>query len=263
MKTAKYCLELQGKTSTVACNCSGCHKSFATRHTLSNHQLICNSFVRQQFETQLQEALEVQRVKYEAQIELLNRHIESLEKRLDKHTESLTEVAKTGTQTKINHINHNHNVNHIYGPLDLSQKRMESHLDRHLTTDVIGNGLQGVASMLHRTMLTDENNHKLYVCTDTNRNHFVYQLPDGSVIKDPRANRLKRALVEAGIGRKAIDRVMSSFHDDPDRLDAYMPKALEINSMESRDAKFRQTLSCLLSGIETELDDTDMKDLDD
>lgn len=99
------------------------------------------------------------------------------------YARSFDMVKTKSTTTTINNNHHRiHNI--IYGPLDLSKSNVEAILDQHLTTEVIGDGQKGVATMIHSKLLTGEQNNLLYVQTDVNRTHFVYQSVDGKLVKD-------------------------------------------------------------------------------
>lgn len=315
LKTAKYCLELQGKDSSICCQF--CHKSFATKYTVAVHQQNCIDRVRLEFEMKLAKTVEesdeklqqtlfstaqqyedklssiVQQYEdkllttkqiyeekiaslthqYETQlsssvqkhemssqryqdlllekdkhIEMLNKHIGDFNKSTN---QSLVEIAKQKNSTVINNNNQqitktqNNTQYNLFGPLNLTQEHVRAIIEQHLTTEVIGDGQVGLANMIHDKLLTNAQKQPLYVRTDINRNHFGYQNATGEFVRDPKAQTLKKAIITAGVGAKAIDKVRSAFAKDSAKLNAYLPMALEINDLRHKDAKFRQQLTIL------------------
>lgn len=88
--------------------------------------------------------------------------------------------------------------------------------------------------MIHSKMLTDDSGH---------------------IEHDPKANKLTKAFVDAKVGPRAIDTIMNTFQQDESRFNAYMPKALELNSLSQNDSKFRQHLACLTVNEEEDMDE--------
>lgn len=109
--------------------------------------------------------------------------------------------------------------------------------------------------MIHSKMLTDDSGNLLYECTDKNRHHFKFLNTSGHIEHDPKANKLTKAFVDAKVGPRAIDTIMNTFQEDESRFNAYMPKALELNSLSQKDSKFRQHLACLTVNEEEDMDD--------
>lgn len=253
MKTAKYCLKLQGKISQ---NCELCGKELSAR-SFNNHQQVC---VGKSFEQQRQQ-WEAEKLALKQQIAILETQLNDRDKQLQTHHTSLVEIAKQRTIT--NKTKNIVNNNHIYAPLDMSQQTVSAILDKHLTPEVIGDGQKGLAQMLHAKMLTDVNGNPLYECTDKNRHHFKFLNNNGHIEHDPKANKLKQAMVDAKVGPRAIDKIMNAFQEDESRMNAYLPKAIEINSLGNNDSKFRQHLACLTVNEDDEEDKEDMNDTND
>lgn len=265
MRTAKYCLKLQGKTSE---NCEMCGKELSAR-SLANHQDVCmgKSLVQRKIKweeekVELQQELQSrdkQIAILEAQLKERDKQMESMNKQLQTHHTSLVEIAKQRAIKTKNIIN-NH---HIYAPLDMSQQSVSAILEQHLTPEVIGDGQRGLAQMLHAKMLTDGQGKALYECTDKNRHHFKFLNTNGHVEHDPKASKLKKAMVDAKVGPRAIDKIMNAFQEDESRMNAYLPKAIEINALGHNDAKFRQHLACLTVNDEgNDKDEDEDEDMD-
>lgn len=280
-KTAKFCFQLQGK-SNDNCKCQYCNLELSSVQRLTTHLQSCTERIkclneekmneqRQFYEREL-ERITIDKAKWEDHFqrllsekeeqfqrqlaekeEQMQRMLADKDKQIEmfyKHsTSSLVEVAKqkTITTTTNNTVNNNiKNTNYnIHGPLNLSPEHVEAIIKQYLTTEVIGDGQVGLANMIHAKLLTNEQNQPLYVRTDINRNHFAYQDDHGAIIRDPKAQSVKKAMINAKVGEKAIDTVRAAFAKDSAKLNAYLPMAIEINSLRHKDAKFRQQLTLL------------------
>lgn len=213
---------------------------------------------------------------HETQLQHLKERLADKDDHMKMINKSLVEVAKQKTVTTNITTNNNNSNQHItktqnnhqynlFGPLNLSQEHVKAIIDQHLTPEVIGDGQVGLANMIHAKLLTNEQNQPLYVRTDINRNHFGYQNAMGEFVRDPKAQTLKKAILTANVGAKAIDTVRSVFAKDAVKLNAYLPMALEINSLRHKDAKFRQQLTILApdyKGIDDDSDDDDEEETD-
>lgn len=273
-RTAKFCLLLQGKECTKLCEF--CGKEFSTR-TL--HEETCSVKLQHDKEDVFQQRLSEQARVYETQLHEQARKFEeqitqlkfTIEKlsdklagkeecinKLDRHNDTLAELAKRSSQPNVQH-NKTKNIFNIFTPLDLSETTVNAILDQHLTTEVIGDGQKGLANMLHARMLTDEKGFSKYKCTDKNRHHFQFVNADGQVERDTKAIKLTKAMASAQVGRRALTKIQTAFQTDENRMNAYLPKAMELTEIAHNNAKFRQQLACL----ETEDDHYDEADDED
>lgn len=279
-KTARYCLQLQGKTApTVQCNF--CLVDFANRTNLDLHQMTCPEKREHEHAQKLGELsqklveiaaqMEQQKRDYEQKHEQQKRDHEQQRREYDQkieqihkaHQEALFKLASQKTSTTVkNVVNHNHNIN-ISAPLDLSVENVKKVIDQHLTLQVIGDGQVGVANMLHQNLLTDDNGQLLYVCTDASRGHFTHLDKSLQPMKDVKATRLKAALVEAKVGQKAIETVQANMTPDDERFPHYEVKAMEVLGLHSnQDAKFRGQLAAVCVPIGGEDDQDENVDAD-
>lgn len=269
-KTAKFCLQIQGKESTKTCEF--CEKPMSTRTV---HECVSEKLAKHTRQLQDEKKSEAQQIRqeYEAKlraIETENVHLRcTIEKLTDKLAgkdeiiSALTEVVKRPSTNNTNSNNKTNNIVNIFTPLDLSEKTVNEILDKHLTTDVIGDGQKGLANMIHSQLLTDQSGKRKYKCTDKNRHHFQYMNMDGQMERDTKAMKLTNAMAKAKVGVRAITAVQTAFENDESRMNAYMPKALELTDISNNNAKFRQQLACLgtASGdvdVEDEIDDEDV-----
>lgn len=251
-KTAKFCLELQGKDATTPCE--HCGKSISSRHSQDH---VCPVKTKIEQDLVFSQKFAEQASKYEAQIadlhkdyqkqisELKAEHYKQLAEKLDHHNGTLTEIAKRSTTNNTSNSHNRTNIVNIYTPLDLSEQTVNAILEKHLTTDVIGDGQKGLATMLHSTLLTDENGKRKYKCTDKNRHHFQYMNSDGQIERDTKAMKLTNAMAKAKVGVRALTAVQNAFQQDENRMNAYLPKAMELTEIAHNNSKFRQQLACL------------------
>lgn len=274
-RSAKFCLQLQGKESTKICDF--CGKEVSTRTV---HEDTCAVKLQQDKEDAIKMRLTEQAKQYESQlneqarrfeeqitqlkftIEKLNDKLAGKEEcitKLDRHNDALTEIAKRSSSTTTH--NKTKNIINIFTPLDLSETTVNAILDQHLTTEVIGDGQKGLANMLHQRMLTDEKGFSKYKCTDRNRHHFQFVNADGQVERDTKAIKLTKAMASAQVGRRALTTIQTAFQKDENRMNAYLPKAMELTEIAHNNSKFRQQLACLETCDEDDEDDDDENEL--
>jgi hypothetical protein len=183
IKTAQFCKQIQGKIDQTQ-TCTFCQKEFVNKNTLANHTPHCVERIRHDLEEKLANTvrdsdeklarlshfyeLKILEVcqQYEAKIADKNKQIVKLERQVDKHQESLTEIAKQKRHITNNTTNHNNTTTNIIAPLDVSQKRVGAILKERLDTGVVGNGRGGLAVIIHQNMLTDKSGRRLCRCTD-------------------------------------------------------------------------------------------------
>lgn len=260
LKTAKYCLQIQGK-EPVNFECQYCSKQMSNKYHLTDHLGVCVAKIKAEYDSKIaeltqqvseqkrefdsnlaQQKLEFeqrladQKREYEAKLKEQSLQIESIHK---SHHESLIKLAAQRSSV----VNNNHNIN-ISAPLDLSVENVKKVIDQHLTLQVIGDGQVGVANMLHENLLTNDKGELLYQCTDANRGHFLHLDGNGQPVRDVKASRLKAALVEAKVGQKAIETLQANMPADDVRFPHYEVKAMEVLAIHSnQDAKFRGALA--------------------
>ena len=114
-KTAKYCLEQQGKVCNNNFECQFCSKHFTTQHNLNDHNSVCKEKDKKQYQSKLKEIeaqnneykekLEKQRIAYEEKLEKQQtvyeeklekqrqQYIAKLEARLDKFESTVVNIA--------------------------------------------------------------------------------------------------------------------------------------------------------------------------
>lgn len=275
-KTAKFCLQIQGKKSAdIATTCPYCSKELANRSYLPVHITTCPEKVKSDYEakiaeyaqkcqdskneltTQKQECefkLAFQQQQFEARLSIQKQEYEA---KFDQMYKTMANLAAQRTVKSVVN-NHTHSSINIAAPVDLSVENVKKVIDRHLTLQVIGDGQVGVANMLHDNLLTNDKGDLLYQCTDVNRGHFLHLDKTGQPVRDVKASRLKAALVEAKVGQKAIETVQANIPADDERFSHYEVKAMDILSLHAnQDAKFRGQLAAVCVSSSSVAESTD------
>ena len=273
-KTAKYCLELQGKLVETSFNCDYCNKDFTQRTSLNDHLNVCkekkkqiqddrekeHALVVKKLESEIakvkrteqrnyQEKIEEKEKYYREKIEEKNEYIAKLEARLDKFESTVVNLAAepktTTTKTTNNVVVNNHTLN-------LSQEHVSKVLDEHFTKEVAAGGQKGLAKMVHEKMLTGPDGKPTYVCVDSSRQTFEFTNNDGDVERDVKAKKLTKALINSKIQQKAAEVgnqiwTKADGHVDSTLYEYCSPKVMELACFEKDDSKFRSELSALTS----------------
>ena len=187
-KTAKYCLEIQGK-STDNFTCSICTKNFSTKYYLAIHQKKC-SVGRLRFEKIIdQNDKQIKKLKRESRkkdktIEHLEEKIDNLEDQVRDLREQLAHekgVVKGMDKSKPSSITNNYinprllkiEIDNIDAfTIDTIQKRIK---DGKFTKKMFKRGEPGIIDfIIDATSMENENGiiERSYACTDSSRNKF-------------------------------------------------------------------------------------------
>ena len=276
-KTAKYCLEKQGKNNEEF-NCSFCKKKFTLRHVLQDHLQTCKEKkmkdkeekdfnIKSAHQNEIKEILKKMEEKdnlnteklaekdrhYTEQLEKLdeklkekNEYIEKLEAKLEKFEDAVIASKKPTNTTNNNNIV-------VANTLNLNDtERFKSIIQEKLTKNVVCNGQRGLAKFAVENLLKDSEGKLMYKCVDPSRHNFEFTNSDGIVEKDVRAIKLKRALIGGDVivkaknaGNELWTREDGSM--DNDRYTASSGKVMEIMTVDRDDTKFRTELSALTS----------------
>ena len=262
-KTAKYCLEKQGKNNEEF-NCSFCKKKFTLRHVLQDHLQTCKEKkmkdkeekdfnIKSAHQNEIKEILKLYTEKlsekdryYTQQINTLKDTIEKLEAKLEKFEDAVIASKKPTNTTNNNNIV-------VANTLNLNDtERFKSIIEEKLTKNVVCNGQRGLAKFAVENLLKDSEGKLMYKCVDPSRHNFEFTNSDGIVEKDVRAIKLKRALIGGDVivkaknaGNELWTREDGSM--DNDRYTASSGKVMEIMTVDRDDTKFRTELSALTS----------------
>jgi len=271
-KTAKYCLEKQGKNNDEF-NCSFCHKKFTLRHVLQDHLQTCkekkikdeeekDSNIKSSHKNEIKEIHTLyteklsekdryyteQLAKLDEKLKEKNEYIEKLEAKLEKFEDAVIASKKPTNTTN----NTNNNIV-VANTLNLNDtERFKSIIEEKLTKNVVCNGQRGLAKFAVENLLKDSEGKLMYKCVDPSRHNFEFTNSDGVVEKDVKAIKLKRALIEGDVivkaknaGNELWTREDGSM--DNDRYSASSGKVMEIMTVDRDDTKFRTELSALTS----------------
>jgi len=253
-KTAKYCLEKQGKNNEEF-NCDFCQKKFTLRHVLQDHLQTCKEKskkeISKEYESEIKTLNKIINEKdryYTDQINTLKETIEKLEAKLEKFEDAVIASKKPTNTTN----NTNNNIV-VANTLNLNDtERFKSIIEEKLTKNVVCNGQRGLAKFAVENLLKDSEGKLMYKCVDPSRHNFEFTNSDGIVEKDVRAIKLKRALIGGDVivkaknaGNELWTREDGSM--DNDRYSASSGKVMEIMTVDRDDTKFRTELSALTS----------------
>ena len=269
-KTAKYCLDLQGKIVNTF-ECSYCKKCLTTNERLITHLNICKSKVKEEaskdfneqkkyYEDKLKEKdsyYEQQKKYYEEKLKekdsLLkekNDYIEKLEAKLEKFEDSILSKTEKKIITAIpNHTTNNTTnivINNNY--LNLNDiPKMTAFLEETLDKEVVAGGQKGLALLLSNTVLKDK-----YKCVDPSRQNFEFTNELGEVERDVKAKKLTNALIKSDICSKSGEIGMELWKKedgstDSLRYEAHSKNVLEMINFTRDNSTFRSELSALTS----------------
>ena len=279
-KSAKYCLEIQGKNNTDFV-CDFCLKAFTLKQTLTEHFYVCKEKLKKDTTKNLnneintlkniieeknnniskleniilkneekfdhyEEKLEKQKQEYEAKILQQKKEYEVKLEKFENAVISVAEASKTPSIT-YNTNSNNHQVNNNNQILNLSPEVVEPILREKLTFDIAKQGQKGLASFVLNNMLKGPNGELKYKCKDTSRQNFEYINKNGDVEKDVRAKKLSQALVDGGVERIAGEVGSKEWRDDGEKYERYGEKVTEIVMLSADDSTFRNTLTALTS----------------
>ena len=106
--------------------------------------------------------------------------------------------------------------------------------------------------MVSTKLLKAEDGTVKYKCIDPSRQMFGYQNDDGDTVKDMKANKLTKALVQSGnLDRKARESGEELWTKDDGEIDyerfhIFQPKVTEIINLQNDNTKFRSALTTMM-----------------
>ena len=276
-KTAKYCLEKQGKKNEEY-KCCYCDKLFTTYQRVIEHQNISCKLkdkskyeqdiiaIKEEFEKykkqekirskdkesycqkQLKESKDLIKEKNDY-IAKLEGNIAKLEAKLEKFEDTVTSMVlcKTDKKPTTNTTNNTTNIV-INNSLNLNDiSTMSAFLEEKMDKEVVAGGQKGLAFLLSNTVLKDK-----YKCVDPSRQNFEFTNELGEVERDVKAKKLTNALIRSDICAKAGERGIQLWKKedgstDSLRHDAHSKKVLEMIMFSQDNSTFRSELSALTS----------------
>jgi hypothetical protein len=201
-KTAKYCLEKQGRVlKNKEHECKYCERLFDRKDVLDRHYRTCK---KKHDDHMMSNAInQVQKDQFEAQ----NSHLLTLITQLQQ-----TIVGMQGNNAAGNTINRNNVVMNNLQPL--TDEDIQEHLE-HLTLNFIQAGAKGYADFAGNYPFKDR-----LVCTDKSRKKLKYKDSDGEVIEDGGGIKLAQRFFQAIAPRneEIINAEYKSLHEEVQQI---------------------------------------------
>lgn len=258
-KTTKRCLVLQGKQNKGYV-CELCDKEFTINQTLQEHKMNCiknnlkfrNRLINQdeKYTEDIKELNEKIKEKddllisQQYQLKQKDVYIAELRLMLDKANLTIADIAKQPKHDNriSQQINNNFDINDI--------TKISKVLDKHLTTDVLRRGQEGVAEMLKEHLLKNESGDPIYECTDVARQKFEFVNSDGNIETDPKATKLIRNLGRSGMWNKAHSTGKKLWEKEDGSVNAeaqytFMPRVSEVLEIDKDSTKLRSKLATI------------------
>jgi hypothetical protein len=201
----------QQQRELISFDCNGCDKTFTTKAALAKHNSICSNIKKYLKEKkELEEKLLNERnEKKELEEKLLNERkdmeekllkernkitelyskLKTLEKQLEKQEtnakylqDRLIEKATTKTNTTTNNI--------VDLKVFLSQDDVNTKINQHFTKRYLSEGINGIVNFIVEKIAMDDHGNRIYKCTDSAREFFMYLDTEGNEVKDIKAAKL-------------------------------------------------------------------------
>lgn len=209
-KTAKYCLEIQGKTNVEKENVEKLLLKLTALATENTQLKAENTFLKAENE---------------------------------EFKKTIADIAKT-PQTINNTTNTTQNNLLMLTPFELNRERFSNMIKESFTKDYMIEGQKGVAKFAVDKLLRDENGKLQYVCTDPSRQIYKFKTIEGEMERDVKARKLTKSIVEE-LKKKAQNITLQTVTDDSDVFMLLTNNFQDINDLEEDNAEFRNTLASL------------------
>jgi len=196
-KTARYCLNKQGKKTKVY-ECTSCDTNFTTKRKLLNHRQICCLYIVNQKESRHIDEI----AKKDSEIEELKKMVRELQ---DKLENVAIKAASRSTNTM--------QINNYIQKLELTTDEYLEEKVPQLTIEHIKKGPKGYAEYALEHPL----NNRL-ICVDYSRRKVKYKDKEGNVITDPEMTKLAKKLFES-INSRNKELIMEFLQDTSGTLD--------------------------------------------
>ena len=177
-KTAKYCLEKQGKENNDY-QCKYCKKKITNKQRLETHLEICS--VKLSGNCKKIQDLELRVKELENIIKDKDKLVEKIENKNKELEDKLYKILEKAVDKPTTTNNNNTNIEklEIISPTFLDEKA------QYLTIDHIKNGAEGYATFFIEHQLKDR-----VICTDFSRRKLKYKDENGNVVTDPEMTSL-------------------------------------------------------------------------
>ena len=169
IKTAKYCLKIQGKDINIF-TCEFCKKEFTKKDHYKEHNLICKNKKDNYIEILEEKCNNYEKLQLEK------------DKQIEKLQSELVSIAITAASKPINIQNNQHNQrinNTINNLIPITDDHFKDQV-QYLTLEHIKNGANGYVQYALEFPLKDR-----ITCTDFSRRKIKYKDSEGNLVDDP------------------------------------------------------------------------------
>ena len=277
-KTAKSCLQKQGKINEENFKCEFCLKTFTSKDNLYTHHKICKEKIKEEeilkeinnLKKEHNSEIDNLKKEHNSEIDNLkkehNSEIDNLKKELvkvkeelfrmegklsvlDNNKDCLFEIAK---QPKITNINTNTNTNNkilsIQSHLDFSNtEHVKKLIEEKYDKKYLFKGQKGVAQFAVDYILKDDNGELKYICTDPSRQIFKYKDSEGYIKKDVEAKKLTGFLLNSGIQEKTHYVAIDFWTEDDGKINgekcsSLLETAQSVKNIDNDNTVFKKEL---------------------
>jgi hypothetical protein len=201
-KSAKFCLELQGKENQKFI-CKYCEKKLTSKNGLILHNKSCKNRFENNPEKLMEEIAELKEVNlslqkdFELEISLLKKEMETIVTSKDKIIEDyknkveklenhLMRLSERPTNTTNNTTNNNQRYQQMVQNLVPLKDEHYEQIRANLTEEHVKKGVQGYADLTYIVMKDK------IICTDFSRRMLTYKDENGNIIVDPKMNEFTK-----------------------------------------------------------------------
>jgi hypothetical protein len=263
-KTAKYCLEKQGKTNDKF-KCEYCDKIFTTVQRLTEHiHQTCKIYRKIIDEEKVKEKESYHEMILKEKNEYISKleaNIIKLEAKLEKFENAVvTNMAATthalevksakalqAPTTNNTTLNTNITVNNF---LNLSQEHVKKLLTERLNYNVVYGGQAGLATFVVDNILKDPTGKLIYRCVDASRQMFEFIDENGETVRDMKAEKLTQSLLKGDVIKLGLEAAAVGWNTENEKLNTervgvFGPKVNEYADLNRNNTVFRAKVSSL------------------
>ena len=189
-KTAKYCLNIQGKQPNKILKCQGCKKEFLRISDLNRHNKICSSNdIVEVYKNKIL-FLESENNILREKVDDRDMNIEKLEDKIT-HLEDKLENLALKAMSRSSRVQDTERPKRINNLIPLTDEHIID-MCQHFDLEYIKRGLEGYVFFALEAVFKD----RIY-CSDFSRRKFVYKNPEGDMITDKCMVKLARKFFRA------------------------------------------------------------------
>jgi len=260
IKSAKFCINNRDQNNNINnYPCKYCNKTFTVKNKLNMHYESCIEYqIHKKTEDYddiiLQKDLKIKEL--ETILKEQKQNNIDLQKQINELQDKLIKLCNKAIDkpTTINNKSENNSINTTYNhlqPINLSPEHIYQVFDQNLKLEDIYKGQKGLANVVAKKLLTDENGRPLAFCNDKSRQIIKYKDENNQIIKDAKAFNLVSSI--APVAEKIALKRKKEFED------IHYPKE-EVKTKPPTPKKNRKDDEDYV-GFEDE--DTDLEDFDD